>query len=161
MIFWVLDGSTPECAEESARFLHGQIPSLKKQDVIALWNKRDLDSSPATLPELPGGVDTLSISARTGKGLEDLLERFSEKVWGGAPDSGNAESLCEVSARHEVLLREGLSFVRAASGGIQREEWELAATDLREALACLGTVTGEEVSGDVLSGIFRNFCIGK
>ena len=161
MIFWVLDRSDMESAVCSAGFLRSQLPFRKNQEVLALWNKTDLESSPEILPELPEGIHTLSISARTGKGLETLLDYFAEKVWGESSASGDAGSLCEVSARHEALLREGAAFVRKASGRIEQEEWELAATDLREAISALGTVTGEEVSADVLDGIFRNFCIGK
>ncbi|MBO5725151.1 MAG: tRNA uridine-5-carboxymethylaminomethyl(34) synthesis GTPase MnmE [Lentisphaeria bacterium] len=161
MIFWVLDGSHPENAKEEAAFLKDQLSGRQKQCVLALWNKMDLNISGEKLPDLPEGIVALQISARTGTGLEELLDRFAEKIWDNSGSGTGGESSCEVSARHEVLLREALSCIREAAEKVRSGEWELAALNLREALASLGTVTGEEVSADVLEGIFRNFCIGK
>lgn len=161
MLFWVLDGSDPEEAVRSVEFMTGQLSRMNKKNVIVLWNKMDLGEM-VQLPILPEEIRSVRISARTGKGLGELLDLFSDMIWsqtGSGHEEGSGE--CEISARHETLLKEALSFVRKCTGHLPKEEWELIALNLREALACLGAVTGENVPEDILDGIFRNFCIGK
>ncbi|MCI6287553.1 MAG: tRNA uridine-5-carboxymethylaminomethyl(34) synthesis GTPase MnmE, partial [Lentisphaeria bacterium] len=97
------------------------------------------------------------ISAKQGDGLENLLDVFAEQVW-HAPE---ATAECEVSARHAELLQEALADLLRAEQEVGNESWELAAFCIREALAALGTVTGEEIAPDVLDEIFSRFCIGK
>jgi len=38
---------------------------------------------------------------------------------------------------------------------------DLVASDIRQALYHLGTITGQIVNDDILDHIFKNFCIGK
>ena len=123
-----------------------------------MWNKTDLESAPDQLPELPG-IASVRISARTGAGLETLLDLFARQVWHHAPDRQTAD--CEVSARHAELLRDAGSALARCREEIRSESWELAASCLREALAALGSITGETVSPDILDEIFSRFCIGK
>ena len=155
-VFWVLDASTPEAAAEAAQHLLKHRPA--KGLLIALWNKTDLPSAPKELPELPG-IASVRISARTGAGLETLLDLFAEQVWRHAPD--RQESDCEVSARHAELLRNAEQLLERCREEVRQESWELAAFSLREALAALGSITGETVSPDILDEIFSRFCIGK
>ncbi len=154
-ILWVLDASSPENAEEAARHLRENLPA--KGPLIAVWNKTDLPGAPQNLPELPRDIPAVRISAKQGDGLENLLDVFAEQVW-HAPE---ATAECEVSARHAELLQEALADLLRAEQEVGNESWELAAFGVREALAALGTVTGEEIAPDVLDEIFSRFCIGK
>ena len=155
-IFWVLDASTAADAEEAAAHLRKNRP--EKTGLIALWNKTDLPGSPSNLPDL-GDIPAIRISAKTGAGLAELLDRFAEMVWQNEPDRETAD--CEVSARHAELLETALSMLERATEEVRREAWELAAFSLREALTALGSITGETVSPDILDEIFSRFCIGK
>ena len=38
---------------------------------------------------------------------------------------------------------------------------ELAAVDLRQAMACLGEITGDQVEERLLDEVFGRFCVGK
>ena len=155
-IFWVLDASTPETASESALYLMRNRPG--KGTMLAVWNKTDLPTSPEHLPELPD-TPTVRISALTGDGLENLLDRFAELVWRQTPDRETTD--CEVSARHAELLKTAREVLERSCEEVLQESWELAAFSLREALNSLGTITGETVSPDILDEIFSRFCIGK
>ncbi|MBO4647211.1 MAG: tRNA uridine-5-carboxymethylaminomethyl(34) synthesis GTPase MnmE [Lentisphaeria bacterium] len=155
-VFWVLDASTLENAESAAASLLRNRP--QDRTVIAVWNKTDLPGSPETLPDLPG-LPSVRISALNGTGLDALLDLFSELVWRNAP--GTESSDCEVSARHAELLTEAETVLQRSLHEVGQQSWELAAFSLREALAALGTITGETVSPDILDEIFSRFCIGK
>jgi len=50
---------------------------------------------------------------------------------------------------------------RAAERLAAGDQAELAAVELRAALAALAELTGEVVAEDVLAAIFARFCIGK
>ncbi|MBO4633121.1 MAG: tRNA uridine-5-carboxymethylaminomethyl(34) synthesis GTPase MnmE [Lentisphaeria bacterium] len=155
-IFWVLDASTPQTAEDSVRYLKQHHP--EHGSMIAVWNKTDLSSSPARLPELPE-IPSVRISALKGHGLDDLLNCFAETVWHMPPDQEASD--CEVSARHAELLQNALTMLERCIGEVRQESWELAAFSLREALYSLGTITGETAAPDILEEIFSRFCIGK
>ena len=154
-IFWVLDASTPEAAADSTEHLKSHLPF--PADAIVVWNKTELDTSPQILPALPE-LSGVRISALKGEGLDLLLDLFAERVWKGSDVS---ESECEVSARHAALLEEALASAERAVPEIEAESWELAAACMRGALASLGSITGEEISPDMLDEIFSRFCIGK
>ena len=156
-IFWVLDASTPETAEESARYFLAHRPA--GHTLIALWNKTDLPGSPDRLPELPEDLTAVRISAVTGNGLDILLDRFAELVWQRTPDSDSDE--CEVSARHAELLENARQDLVRGMTEVRAESWELAAFTVREVIDLLGKITGETVSPDILDEIFSRFCIGK
>ena len=155
-IFWVLDASTQQSAEESVRYLKQHRP--ERGTLIAVWNKTDLSSSPAELPELPD-IPAVRISALTGRGLDDLLDCFVNAVWHLTPD--REATACEVSARHAELLQNALAVLERCAEEVHQESWELAAFSLRDAVNSLGKITGETVSPDILDEIFARFCIGK
>ncbi len=154
-IFWVLDASTSDAAADSANHLKSHLPL--PADAVVVWNKAELGTSPEVLPLLPG-LNSVRVSALKGEGLDALLDLFAERVWKG---NGVSENECEVSARHASLLEEALSSVERAEPEIEAGSWELAAACMRGALAALGSITGEEISPDMLDEIFSRFCIGK
>ena len=154
-IFWVLDASTSEAAADSAQHLKSHLPL--PADSIVVWNKTELGTSPQVLPVLPE-LSSVRVSALKGEGLDALLDLFAERVWKGSDVS---ESECEVSARHASLLEEACASVERAVPEIEAGSWELAAVCMRGALAALGSITGEEISPDMLDEIFSRFCIGK
>lgn len=121
-------------------------------------NKADLTGEGAALSIDPDGYSTLSLSARSGDGLEILREHLKSCM--GYDQT--AESGFSARRRHLDALRQtaehldhGHAQLTLAGAG------ELLAEDLRQAQQALGEITGALSSDDLLGRIFSSFCIGK
>ena len=93
----------------------------------------------------------LSVSAKTGEGLDELKRRIVAL-------SGAREGAAITNERHIKALenaRAALLHARTA------HELTLIATDVRDALHHLGAITGRDVDADLIDRIFARFCIGK
>jgi tRNA modification GTPase len=155
LIILVLDGASltreamfAEADEFAARW--------EKTPVLTVWNKADL----VRPPENDGRL--CSVSAKTGEGSDALCSNIVQilsnaagavpDVYGAAPGSDRQKSLIDgaIAALGTVLAMrgEGLSA-------------DLIAPVLREAVNCLGEITGEVSSADILEAMFSRFCVGK
>lgn len=131
-------------------------PDPAKTTVIR--NKADLSGDPVALTEDADGLATLTLSARSGEGLE-MLRAHLKRCMGY---DQTAESAFSARRRHLDALRKaaehldhGHSQLTLAGAG------ELLAEDLRQAQQALGEITGTFSSDDLLGRIFSSFCIGK
>ncbi len=120
------------------------------QKVIEVMNKNDLVEQTA-----PSGC--IAISAKYGGGVEKL-KACIEKTLGkrlGEPAflarTRHLQALKESQAHLALALVEGQNYGAA----------ELVAEELRLAHRSLGEITGFATTEDLLSEIFRNFCLGK
>jgi tRNA modification GTPase len=96
----------------------------------------------------------LWISAKTGEGLNALIERLAEAAARGL--QGEAPAMTR--ARHRSALSEAAVALEKA---ISVMEPELKAESLRLALRAIGRVTGRVDLDELLDVVFRDFCIGK
>ncbi|MDZ7640594.1 MAG: tRNA uridine-5-carboxymethylaminomethyl(34) synthesis GTPase MnmE [Desulfurivibrio sp.] len=102
----------------------------------------------------------VGISARTGKGLEELAEAIFTALTGDQQrEPGHS---CVPNARHEAALHNALAAVRRAAELLQNGGApELLAVELQSGLAALGEIVGESSGEELLEAIFSRFCIGK
>ena len=115
---------------------------------IVVWNKCDLPWRTRR--------DGLRISARTGEGLEALLQILRDQVC--ARLETRRESPPMTRARH----RESVSVAAdALARALDQPESELMAEDLRLALRAIGRLTGRVDIEELLDIVFKDFCIGK
>jgi tRNA modification GTPase len=138
-----------EIAAGLARKLTAAVP------VVDVWNKADL------APQAAAGrrTDELTLSARTGAGLEDLRRRLLEVAgWQAAP-----EGVFIARERHVHALRRVDAHLMEAAALLAREAQalDLLAEELRLAQNALNEITGEFSADDLLGVIFSRFCIGK
>jgi tRNA modification GTPase len=104
-----------------------------------------------------GGAD-LGVSALSGSGMTDLLERIAAEA-GRSLGSGDAVITRDRHRNALTAAQDGLDRALAvlAAGGAT----ELAAEEVRLATRAIGRITGQVDVEDVLDRLFASFCIGK
>lgn len=134
--------------------LSEDILALLSLDDLTVWNKSD--AAPTT-------ADSLAISAKTGAGLDALIDRISERL--DFADPSDASAL--LRDRHDAALRDALAGLNRftaladAPDSPVRDAPEIAAEHLRLARAALGSITGDVGVERLLDVIFSEFCLGK
>lgn len=122
--------------------------------VLVLWNKADIAPPP---PE-PG---LIRISAKTGEGIASLLKAVAEtleKAAGFPVPEGPGIG----SERQKDLVCAALASVEEALALADRGgALDLIAPLLREGVNCLGEITGEVSTAEILETMFSRFCVGK
>ena len=133
--------------------LDPQMSELMDGNVMVVVNKTDLLTG---TPGLSGAFsDPVFVSALTGDGIQNLLDRLVDIIDLCFADTGQAPL---TRARHRAALEDCLTHIRRALSALQPE---LRAEDLRLAMRSLGSITGRVNVDDLLDIIFRDFCIGK
>ena len=117
---------------------------------IVIQNKSDLGRTIS----IPGAV---SISAKTGEGVEKLISAILEKVKFTEAD----EDIMTLPRHIECAKRAICAFDRAAEGIESGMPLDFASSDLREALDALGDITGDTMNESVIDRVFSDFCVGK
>jgi tRNA modification GTPase len=121
---------------------------------ILLLNKSDLVEH-ADWAECDG----LRISCVSENGLAGLDEKILSGI--GAKNM-QAESSIAINARHRDCLRRAAVACEAAAATLSNDlSPELAAVDLRNALAAVAEVIGSDSDDAILDSVFAQFCIGK
>ncbi|MFI3306089.1 MAG: tRNA uridine-5-carboxymethylaminomethyl(34) synthesis GTPase MnmE [Rikenellaceae bacterium] len=130
--------------------------SPEQQHIIVL-NK--IDSVDGDFAYPAGFENAVCISAKSGTGMEELLDRLKSEV--------NLESLYEgdivvSNARHYTHLTAANKSLNSAQQAINNNHpTDLLADDLRHTLHHIGSITGEITNDEILGKIFSSFCIGK
>ena len=123
---------------------------------LALCNKSDLPAA-VSPDELP--FDTvLTVSARTGAGLDALPAVLEGWFLGENACDG---SLLTNPRQFGALDRASRAIERAKTGLCLGVTPDAVLTDVEEAMAALGEVTGRTVREDITNRIFERFCVGK
>lgn len=121
-------------------------------------NKADLTGEPSSLSVDQDGQATLSLSARSGEGIELLRDHLKHCM--GYQQTG--EGSFSARRRHLDALRKAEAYLDSGHRQLtQAGAGELLAEDLRQAQQALGEITGTFTSDDLLGRIFSSFCIGK
>lgn len=106
------------------------------------------------------GPETVAVSARTGEGIDALLERIAGIVAAQAPEDRDEWFLSrERQLRQLEEAAESLSRLDATIDAGMPED--LYTIDLMDACEHLGRITGEVSREDLADEIFSSFCMGK
>jgi len=155
-VLLVLDGSLP-LEEEDRKIL----ALLEGKKAVVLLNKMDKESilQKEELEKLTG-FPVLPISAKEGRGMEELGQKLEELFYTGSL-SFSTETYIH-SERQIAALEEAKSALELVLEGIRLKLSEdFLSIDLMGAYSALGRILGEDVSEDLINEIFAKFCMGK
>ena len=153
---WLIDPTQPLEAQLAS------ITATSEGKRFVILTKSDLSDDAVTdriLAALPEGCPVISISAKTGLGIDELE---SELVRTATAEHNPENELMVTNARHYEALTAGAESLQRVLTGLQTGiPTDFVAQDVREALHHLGLVTGAVTTADLLTSIFSHFCIGK
>ena len=152
LVLVVLDAAQKLGAEEKELF-----SLLPPERTIVVWNKIDLPHHSTC--QTPFAFE-LRISAKEKIGLDELKKSIAGLIWKqGAPPR---EEVMITTLRHKEALSLAITHLEAVITGLRQQvSPEFLAADVRSALEALGRVLGANITEDILSSIFSQFCIGK
>lgn len=148
-IFYVVDGEIgfqPEDREVLTGFRDDQ--------VTVVWNKVDL----APNAKVPVASAVISVSARTGQGIEDLMAHISAQLRAEFLEDAPAIS----NARHFEALEKLRKSLEAALDLMESNASpDFVALELQMGLQALHELLGLVYDDQVMDRVFQEFCIGK
>ena len=121
------------------------VPKEFKERSLVVLNKCDLAPAPTSF-------SGISVSAKTGEGIDLLLEKMRSLA-----TSSSGQRL--VSERTHKKLENTMSIMSKEVGG--NDFFEVTAQNIRDANKELNEIYGELDNEKILDQIFKNFCIGK
>ncbi len=126
-----------------------------------IYNKIDILAEPPSLVRMKDhqhDITSIKLSAKSQQGI-DILRQHLKDCMGFSP-SGEGGFIAR--RRHlDAMLRAKSHLVDAQRQLLGSREGELVAEDLKHAHRCLGEITGEFTTDDLLGKIFSSFCVGK
>ena len=143
---------------------HALLDTYGDRRVLLVVNKMDLPEAQARpMPTSQrDGAGVVTVSARTGEGLDRLKSDIHNLFVTDAPAKEATPSVMVTRLRHRSSLDRARGSLEEARRSLQRgEAGECIALDLRAALDALGEITGAVSTEDILDRIFQDFCIGK
>ena len=129
---------------------------------IWIASKRDLTGPTAlwaTGWEGNAPAAAVSLSAKTGEGLEELEQAVSALY--PEPPASQAGAMLTNARQAEAAGRARTAVERGAQALKAGLSPDAVVADVEEAMSALGELTGRTVSEDVTARIFERFCVGK
>ena len=152
VVLIVLDAAAPLSDEDRALLASADARSivcLNKQDLEQIITKSSINA--------PKDVPVFEISAESGQGIPELMEEIGRRVAVSEESGGHL-----VAQRHIELAQRAADSLKAAIEAIESGvPLDTAAIDIREALARLMEITGENATEAVIDRVFSTFCVGK
>jgi len=127
-------------------------PFESTENVISVLSKSDL------LDQKPDLDGIIPVSSKTGEGINELLEKLTEKAFSLLINTNNSLVIVD---RHRNELKKAKKALKRALQSMDTFSEEVTAFELNEASKHLEAILGRSIDSDVLDEIFKNFCIGK
>ena len=150
----VLDGSAPLDGQDEESIAVAKTVA----HLLVVVNKSDLPRR-IDVGRLADRFDNvISVSARTGEGLDALTDAIAEQYPVGTESTGQMLT----NARQADAVSRALTAVQSARAALRIGMTpDVVLTSAEEALTALGELNGKSVREDLVSTIFSRFCVGK
>lgn len=152
---------TETTVDEVIETLHELKDSIGDPDkkFILIANKTDLlEEVPRHFRDLVDW-ETIFISAKRRENINLITDSLLRQIMS---DSMEENTAIVSNTRHYEALSQTLHCIKAIKHGLESNiHGDLLASDLRQALYYLGSITGEVSTDEILGNIFGKFCIGK
>lgn len=142
------------------------IQYLKKNNVLSLLNsassliiltKSDIDQEVETIPELKN-ITQLVISAKTGAGIKALRKQL--QVF--ASQNQSSENLSVLTNRQIEVMKKLVQQLKSTLQLVQaKTPPDIILVEYQKAISICNSLTGEEVTQEIINKVFSDFCIGK
>ena len=152
LVVFVCDGSQPLTEEDRAVI----DICAEHENTIALINKRDLGTAiePSDLPFLY----VIEVCTKDGTGLDQFADAVDTIFENETPCDG---SILTNIRQYDAIRRAYEAMQRALHALKLRQTPDIVLTDIEDAMAAMGEVTGATVREDITARIFERFCVGK
>jgi tRNA modification GTPase len=157
-VLLVVDASQQQDVDVNTEITQYIDASIELPPITLILNKIDLTSIEPKIDVNDKQLNSVSLSASSGQGIDLLRQHLKSSVGFEAAESGTFMA----RRRHVDALKKAQSHIN--EGFSQLSEFaagELLAEELKLAQDCLNEITGEFTSDDLLGKIFTSFCIGK
>lgn len=145
VVLWLID------KEPAADEITGMRGRCAGKTLLIVQNKIDKDNGRYDIADL-------TLSAKYGKGLDDLRERLIA----AAPKTSDTDLIVTNARHYEALCRAHDALTRVIDGLTSSLPSDLIAEDLRLTLTSLADITGGAITPqETLNNIFSHFCVGK
>lgn len=135
---------------------------IKNKNSIIVLNKTDLGKHVLDDKEeiLNLQIPIIKMSAKLGDGIQNLYDAINDMFNMGDIELDN--SMVITNARHKNQIKKAEYNIKQSIDTImQNLPIDIIGIYIKEALNDLGTITGQNVSEDIINEIFSKFCLGK
>ncbi|GIW21571.1 MAG: tRNA modification GTPase MnmE [Candidatus Sericytochromatia bacterium] len=154
LVLFIVSAENKKLDDEEISIIN-EIKSRNK-DFILIVNKIDLFDN----FNIPNFIDNIVfISAKYKRGIEDLEEKIFETILKNKTDTSLD---ININNRHkEILLKAKESLEKSIKTIESNLPIDFLTIDIKSAIVNMGEITGENVTEEIITEIFSNFCVGK
>lgn len=153
LVLVLLDGTRP-LEEQDYEILQ----EVKEKNHLILINKTDEESK--IEKEKIHDENVLEISAKTLAGIDELEQKIEEMFQ--IKEINVNDEIVVTNIRHKDLISKAKEQIKSVQNALKSGvPIDVISIELQNAVQFLGEITGETVSEDVITGIFKKFCLGK
>lgn len=150
--------SSKELTKEDKKILE----IIKNKKSIIILNKIDLNKKLEKTDQMLTSVSdkVIEISALKKEGIEDLYDTIYKMF--NLNEINLDNEILITNIRHKELINKAISKIKETQETIKNNmPIDIVAIYIKDILEFLGSITGEEVSEDIINEIFSKFCLGK